>query len=506
MLPFRFGSDAEFAAAREFLAGAGYTTAAICERLGLKDLGQFKPLGEGRATPPEVNDRLDALIRMFLDGMPVEAPVLARLLGDDGLAALAALRLVGRHPEAPDRWAARVMLYPMASLYIASDLGVHAPGLFRAEELMRPDAVFPALTSNTHTFLQQLPATPCERLLELCAGTGIAALAGARSAGHAWAVDITERSTRFAEFNARLNGIDNVTALQGDLYAPVAGLTFDRIVAHPPYVPASGPEVIFRDAGEDGEAVFRRLIEGLPDHLERGGRLYCTCMATDRAGATLEDRIRGWLGEAEAEFDLLVVTHFELPPTDYYLRLASMGVVPWAIAEQRSQLYKRLEAERILYLTLVAQRHGPRPSFSVRRENGEGAGAAEADALVAWMTAVSDGSWVERLAAARPRLSDAARLVLTHAAGDGGWTVTAAKVQVEYPFRRTVELSVNVATLLTLFDGTATAPEHLRRLRDSGAFPPEMPDAAFVKFLGDMVAEGVLRLDGGAPVEAAPAG
>lgn len=506
MMPFRFGTDAEFAAAREFLSASGYATAAICERLGLEDLGQFKPLGEGRATPQEVHDRLDALIRVFLDGMVVEEAVLAPLLGDEGLAALAALRLVDRHPETPDRWAASVMLYPMASLFVASDLGVSAPGLFQRDELTRPDCVFPAITSNTHTFLQQLPTTPCERLLELCAGTGIAALAGARAAGRAWATDITERSTRFAEFNARLNGIDNVTALQGDLYAPVAGLTFDRIVAHPPYVPASGPQVIFRDAGEDGEEVFRRLIEGLPDHLEPGGRLYCTCMATDRAGATLEHRIRGWLGEREAEFDLVVITHFELPPTDYYLKLASMGTVPWGIAEQRSQLYKRLDAERILYLTLVAQRHGPRGSFSVRRENGERSGAAEADALVAWLTAVADGSWLEWLADARPRLSAAARLVLSHEARNGDWTVSAAKVQVEHPFRRTVELSVNAATLLTLFDGTATAAEQLRRLRAGGALPPEMPDAAFAKFLGEMVAEGVLSLDGEARVEAARAG
>jgi len=45
----------------------------------------------------------------------------------------------------------------------------------------------------------------------VCAGSGIAALIAAPNATHAWAADLTERSTHFARFNAQLNGFDNFT-------------------------------------------------------------------------------------------------------------------------------------------------------------------------------------------------------------------------------------------------------------------------------------------------------
>lgn len=88
-----------------------------------------------------------------------------------------------------------------------------------------------------------IPASPCERFLELCCGTGIAALLAARNgAKHAYAFDIAARSVPFAEFNRRLNGLESVTIREGDLYSPSAGERFDRIVAHPPYVPVLQPK------------------------------------------------------------------------------------------------------------------------------------------------------------------------------------------------------------------------------------------------------------------------
>ena len=48
-----------------------------------------------------------------------------------------------------------------------------------------------------------------------------------------------------------------MTVVEGDMYAPVEGLTFDRIVTHPPYIPAKQTGLIFRDGGEDGEQIIR---------------------------------------------------------------------------------------------------------------------------------------------------------------------------------------------------------------------------------------------------------
>ena len=96
---------------------------------------------------------------------------------------------------------------------------------------------------------------------------------------------------RFAEFNAALNGLTNVRVLEGDVYAPLGDEHFDVVIAHPPYVPALETEFVFRDAGEDGEQVTRRIVDGLACIiLLPGGQFFCDCMLTDREGATLEQR------------------------------------------------------------------------------------------------------------------------------------------------------------------------------------------------------------------------
>src|SRR5262249_31659234 len=145
------------------------------------------------------------------------------------------------------------------------------------------DIVYSALTSETHRVADLMPRGRCGDYLELCLGTGIAALlAGRDFAANTYAVDITARSDRLARGNAALNGLSNVTALAGDLYAPVAGRTFDMITAHPPYVPSFETELVFRDGGEDGEQITRRIIAGLAEHLRPGGQFYCDCLMTDR--------------------------------------------------------------------------------------------------------------------------------------------------------------------------------------------------------------------------------
>lgn len=69
------------------------------------------------------------------------------------------------------------------------------------------------------------------------------------------------------------------------------------IVAHPPYIPDGANKLLFRDGGEDGEQIFRRIVQGLPQYLKPGGRFYCVTTATDRENESLQDRVRGWLGE-----------------------------------------------------------------------------------------------------------------------------------------------------------------------------------------------------------------
>jgi SAM-dependent methyltransferase len=494
-LPLRFGTDAEFAALRRSLLEHGYTEEAVCARMEIPSLYLYKTIREGRTDRHLVADALDVLIRVFLDGEAVPRPRVDDLLGPGTVDVLTALGLLAAHPTHPDRYAATVQLYPTQGLHVVSDLGPSAPGVLPPDDPLAIDVVYSAITENTGNFLRPLPAAPRGRFLELCSGTGIAALLAARSADHAWAVDITERSTRFAEFNARINGIENVTALQGDLYEPVAGTTFDWIVAHPPYVPSVERRYIYAHGGQDGEDIIRGVVAGLPRYLSPGGRFFCTCASTDRRGEPLEQRIRAMLGDRESDFDVLVIEHYGYHPSEFYFHVAASEKISFEEAGRFHLLFKELDATRRLYCTMVVQRHAePRATFTARRDGVDQAGAAEVDWLMGWLGLAHAADLASHVLDARPSLARGARLDVAHEAVDGGWEARSCRLSTEHPFPRTIDLSTSAAMLIAGFDGTRTAREYLQHLRAQGTVPDTMPEGDFARFLHHLVAEGALEL------------
>ena len=232
--------------------------------------------------------------------------------------------------------------------------------------------VYPAVVENTRDFIAGIPDTPCDALLDLGTGTGIAALEGARYARHCWGTDIIARPVRFAEFNRRLNGLDNMTTLQGDLYEPVEGLTFDRIVTHPPYVPARKTGLVFRDGGEDGEQIVRRVVEGLPRFLRPGGRMYSLHMASDRTGEPYEQRIRKWLGRQQAEFDVVVITLQIHEPKDFLGRQLNVIKRDPGDVGFWMEMWEANKTEFLVYSWVLVRRHdGRRPPVTARAHAGK---------------------------------------------------------------------------------------------------------------------------------------
>ncbi|MGA5699959.1 HemK2/MTQ2 family protein methyltransferase [Peterkaempfera bronchialis] len=117
------------------------------------------------------------------------------------------------------------------------------------------------------------------RVLDLCTGTGALALAAARAGANATAVDVSRRAVLTARLNAAVHRVP-LRVLLGDLAEPVAGETFDAVLANPPYViraGASGPAPHSRarawDAGADGRALLDRVCAEAPRLLAPGGLL-----------------------------------------------------------------------------------------------------------------------------------------------------------------------------------------------------------------------------------------
>jgi hypothetical protein len=219
VLPLRVDTPERFAALRDLLTRARYQSEPICARLGL--------------------------IRLFIEEEHLDRRVVQSLLPAADIDTLESIGLLTSDDADGKRYRSSVLLYPTDSLYIASDRTPPA-----AESSPASDLVYSAISDSTRSFLDLVPSDSCESFLELCAGTG--------------------RATHFARFNGLLNGIDNFTAVQGDLFQAVPGQTFDRICAHPPYMPAVEQALLYQDGGQDGEQITRRIVEGLPPSLREG--------------------------------------------------------------------------------------------------------------------------------------------------------------------------------------------------------------------------------------------
>ena len=132
-------------------------------------------------------------------------------------------------------------------------------------------------------------------ILDLCTGSGCLLLSlmhyknNCRGVG----VDISGEALEVADINAKeleaaggLNG-GTVRFLKGDLYdaLPQEEKRFDVIISNPPYIRTGEidtlmPEVrdhepqIALDGGRDGLDFYRRIAEGAPRHLVKGGRIF----------------------------------------------------------------------------------------------------------------------------------------------------------------------------------------------------------------------------------------
>ncbi|MBI4824933.1 MAG: peptide chain release factor N(5)-glutamine methyltransferase [Nitrospirae bacterium] len=124
-------------------------------------------------------------------------------------------------------------------------------------------------------------------VLDLCTGSGCIALAIAKEFKDAdvCGVDISDKAIAYAKKNADINGVKNVSFLQGDLFMPIKeGRYFDLIISNPPYIKTGDieglqPEIrdweplSALDGGEDGLGFYKKIIPAARDFLNDNGML-----------------------------------------------------------------------------------------------------------------------------------------------------------------------------------------------------------------------------------------
>ena len=146
-----------------------------------------------------------------------------------------------------------------------------------------PEGVQPPKAGSLF-FCRHLDVRSGERVLEIGAGLGLAAVLAAKAGARVVATDVVPAAVEIIRANAALNGV-TIDARLGDCYVPVAGERFDLICSNPPQMPTP-PGRERRDAtaaadngGVDGWEILDRVIVGAPAHLAPGGRLVTTIFA-----------------------------------------------------------------------------------------------------------------------------------------------------------------------------------------------------------------------------------
>jgi hypothetical protein len=315
-------------------------------------------------------------------------------------------------------------------------------------------------------------------------------------AKEAYAFDISPRSTHFGEFNRRLNAVENASVRQGDLYAPAGDLQFDRIVAHPPYVPVLRPKWVFHDGGVDGEAIVKRVIEEAPRYLSPGGQLYMLAMGTDREKA-YEKRIREWLGSAENEFDIAVFPIRLITPDDFATRATTGSRTAREDQYRFKDLFRQLEVDHLVYSVQMLQRRAVgRKVFTIRRQFGDRTGRSEMEWMLEWETLAASPGVAEKILNARPKPNSESKLVVQHelAAGEG-WQVDHHKLLTPYPFSMEAKTDPWAPFLMALCDGKRTARELLVDLKQEGAIPNDATEEEFARAISVLVSGGFLFLE-----------
>jgi len=495
--PFVMGTPEQFAKLRRWLDAVHYTERELCEKAGAPSLAELKSLEAGRTALAQPVDAQSLLVLLFLDGAHIPWDTVRSVLSADELANLTDLGLLQPAVSNADNCVGTVSLFPVENIYVVSDRlsrmeVVGGPGI-------PPDLVYSPLTKETRRFVRMMPRLKCESYLELCAGTGIAALLAAKQfAGRAVSADITERSTRFARFNGALNALPNFEAVQGDMYAPVEGQTFDIISAHPPYVPAESTAMVFRDGGEDGEQITRRVLAGVAEHLNPGGMLYIDCMMTERVGEPLERRVRRMLGPEEEDFDVLVFRSGMVDARTYVAdRLVSGRSTPDEVIRQNA-LFKRLGIEQLVAATtLIQRRSSQRPVVTRHRTTGSETSAEDLLWLLRFLTGLRVWGQADarRILDSRPRTLPRTELRQRWQLGEDGWSHRSSSIATSEPFAVEAPCPAWFPRFLEQCDGKRTVGEHLARLRADGSLSDTTTDEDFMQFMRELADVPFIELD-----------
>lgn len=408
-------------------------------------------------------EALPALARSLLAGFAIPTELATRVWPPRLLELCVSAGLLRRDPHS---LVPQATVVPVRGLLFASD----PLSLLDSDEAAT--FVMPASTHAAGYLLDLTMREPVEETFDLGTGCGVQALLAAAHSKRVLASDLNPRATRYAEFNARLNGLDNVACVTGDLFAPAAGRAFDLIVANPPFVPAPSQTFVYRDTGMELDGLCRRLIREAPAFLREGGFLQMLCEWVEVEGEPWQERLRAWTEGLGC--DCWVLRSPPQKPVAYAaLRLAEVvgprSTVP--VEQQYADWLDYFAQHRVTAIhpgAIVLRRRRGRNWFHVQplaREIRAGAGEAirqnfaSCDFLAARERA-------DQLLDVILKPSPELRLEQSHSRAGGSWRVEGFRLWLAGGLPFDAEIDAASAALLREFDGISSTRDCLQRFAD----------------------------------------
>ena len=474
------GTTADVAAFRRALDAAEFTTASVRSALDADNVLLSKP------HEIAVHDRrlaaapaaLATLVRLFAVDVPVEPDDADRALPGFGAEGLRRLGLAG---EAAGLLRGFVHLVPHDEFLVASDKA-GAGGADHVAGVQLPSATLSNLTVRR----------PVARALDVGTGCGVQAIHAARHCDHVLATDVNERALAFAEFNAALNGVDNVEFRAGSFFEPAGDERFDLVVCNPPYVISPESTLVYRDSGLPGDTVSAELVAALPSYLEEGG--FGSIMISWIAGEDTTLRPRAWLeGRGCDAWILHSATNTPLQAAAAWT--AAAGTEPESYAERLDawlEYYTRLGVEAIAYGAVIVHRRTGGRNWIRAAELPGGRLNPASDHLLQLFAA-------QKLLAATPAeaLLDRRFTLVGHAYFDrtarvesGAWTETSAAVRLAEGIAFGVNLDRYGAVVVTALDGAEPIRDRLGPLAAELGVPETELAAFAAQLLRHLVEHG----------------
>jgi hypothetical protein len=435
-------------------------------------------------------DALSLLGRMFLAGQPVPEELARREWPGWVVEIFLEGRFLTRDSDSaqPD-----VTIVPRGELLFISD-ALSVLGGEQAAEF-----VLPAGTEAASALLDLTLRDSVNNTLDLGTGCGEQALLAAAHSDRVVAIDINPCAVRYAEMNARLNGIDNVEIRTGNWFEPVAGESFDLILSNPPFVPAPGKTFTYRDTGEELDGLCRRLVTEAPAYLSEGGIFQMLCEWVEMRDEPWQERVAGWISDTGC--DGWVMHWPPRSPDDY--TAARLGEVSGpgldAGGEDYAEWLESFSAGQVTGihpgLVVMRRRDGRnwiRYQPVVQPVNGPaGDTISRCLAGVDFVDAqLSDQALLGTVLHPCPDL----RLEQAHDYRGGRWQAAPARARVAGGLALETEVDPGAVMLLHQFDGVHTVAECLSRVADfMGKDPVEIADSG-LEATRTLISSGLLLI------------